>query len=136
MNNTVHESTGSGGAGIYIAGENVKNVLIRNNVVAFGPMYVGQIRAASMDGVAADHNLTHGPVKFPDSEVPGSLVADPKFADPAGGDLHLLPDSPAIDGGSPVDAPADDFDGVSRPRGAGWDMGAYEHVGAAQGKVE
>lgn len=42
-------------------------------------------------------------------------------------DAHLLPSSPAIDAGTPVGAPRDDFDG--RPRDAKPDIGAYEWPG-------
>ena len=65
----------------------------------------------------------------------GSEVGDPLFLNPSGADFHLQPNSPAIDQGSAVDAPADDLDGRLRP----WDgdgngtaeygIGAYE-VGA------
>jgi hypothetical protein len=43
-----------------------------------------------------------------------------------GGDYHLKSGSPAIDVGSATYAPAFDFDLVARPRGAGFDLGAYE----------
>jgi|GEM_PF-921742 len=56
----------------------------------------------------------------------GNLTADPLFVDPANGDYHLSADSPCIDKGTEVDAPATDLDGTIRPRGAGFDMGAYE----------
>ena len=55
-------------------------------------------------------------------------VADPAFVD-AAADFHLQAASPAIDRGS--DAVASvvgvDKDGVPRPQGAGFDIGAYEH---------
>jgi parallel beta-helix repeat protein len=41
-------------------------------------------------------------------------------------DLHLLPDAPAIDAGSSVDAPELDRDRIARPQGDGIDIGAYE----------
>lgn len=43
-----------------------------------------------------------------------------------GGDYHLQEASPAIDKGSLTYTPAKDLDGVSRPVGAGADIGAYE----------
>jgi len=43
------------------------------------------------------------------------------------GNYRLLGKSPAIDGGTSVKAPSIDFAGVSRPRGAAVDIGAYEY---------
>ncbi|MFC5098635.1 right-handed parallel beta-helix repeat-containing protein [Amycolatopsis plumensis] len=76
--------------------------LLRNNVFGDGPVDTGPF--------AADHNF----------------AGDPGFADPARGDYHLAAGSAAIDAGSPVHAPAFDLDGVPRPAGAGFDIGAYE----------
>ncbi|SED08588.1 Right handed beta helix region [Amycolatopsis tolypomycina] len=75
---------------------------LRNNVFGDGPVEAGPF--------AADHNFT----------------GDPGFADPARGDYHLAAGSPAVDAGSPEHAPAFDLDGVARPAGAGFDIGAYE----------
>ncbi len=59
----------------------------------------------------------------------GNLSADPRFVNAATGNLHLLAGSPAIDTGTSTGAPAVDLDGVRRPQGAGFDMGAYEKRG-------
>ncbi len=48
------------------------------------------------------------------------------FVDPKKFDLHLLEGSPAIDKGRSESAPPKDYDGKSRPRGKGYDIGAYE----------
>lgn len=63
---------------------------------------------------------------------PGMIFdADPQFADPANGDFHLLPCSPALDAGA--DAAADsiglttDFDGNPRIADAAIDLGPYEN---------
>ena len=59
----------------------------------------------------------------------------------ASDDFHFQPDSPAIDAGEPLAEVAIDFDGVSRPQGAGWDIGAFEFLpdlvlrGAPQGQA-
>ena len=43
------------------------------------------------------------------------------------GDYHLTAGSPCINDASPSVAPATDRDGVARPWGPGFDMGAYEY---------
>lgn len=57
----------------------------------------------------------------------GGINADPLFADAPGGDLRLMPGSPAIDAatGTP---PATDILGVERPQGAAAELGAYEYI--------
>jgi len=59
----------------------------------------------------------------------GNLTAEPLFVNyvaAGGGDYHVRAASPAIDAGLSADAPAHDLDGISRPQGAGIDIGAYE----------
>jgi parallel beta helix pectate lyase-like protein len=75
---------------------------LRNNVFGDGPVDPGPF--------AADHNF----------------AGNPGFADPARGDHHLAAGSAAVDAGSPECAPGFDLDGVARPAGAGFDIGAYE----------
>ncbi len=57
----------------------------------------------------------------------GNINADPLFTAAAGNDLHLSAGSPAIDAGAPVDLPFD-YDGVPRPQGRGYDVGAFEFL--------
>jgi hypothetical protein len=53
------------------------------------------------------------------------LSADPLFVS-AGADFHLLPGSPAINGGVMVSGIATDYDGTPRPQGMPVDISAYE----------
>ena len=48
------------------------------------------------------------------------------FIDAQNFDLHLLPNAPAIDAASPLNAPELDRDRIARPQGDGFDIGAYE----------
>jgi parallel beta-helix repeat protein len=57
----------------------------------------------------------------------------PLFVDPENGDYHLQVGSPCIDAGTSQGAPDTDMDGDSRPKGAGYDMGAYEYAKDAGG---
>ena len=62
-----------------------------------------------------------------------SLVAfDPNtelFKNMSNWDFHLMSGSIAIDAGTPENAPSVDYDGVRRPQGGGYDIGAYEWLG-------
>jgi hypothetical protein len=56
----------------------------------------------------------------------GEKIINPKFVDVAGGDFHLLPNSPAIDTGFKLNY-IRDFDDKSVPVGPKPDIGAYEY---------
>lgn len=83
--------------------------------------------AANQPGrpVVSSHNLFWQSAPVGDTAT--AISADPQFVDLANSDLHLQAASPAIDAGLPVDV-AEDKDGVTRPSGAGFDIGAYEFV--------
>jgi hypothetical protein len=83
-----------------------ENVIVRNNL-ATDYSLVGT-------NIVADHN-----VEFTGATAPSLFVAPPY-------DLHLRAGSPAIDAGSTDLAPVLDVERVSRPQGAGVDLGAYE----------
>ncbi|MBN1676269.1 MAG: right-handed parallel beta-helix repeat-containing protein [Kiritimatiellae bacterium] len=56
-----------------------------------------------------------------------NLTADPGFVDAAGEDYHLRSGSAAVGAGTDLGATVPtDFDGVARPQGTGYDIGAYE----------
>jgi len=82
-----------------------RGCVIRNNIA---PQII------TSEGVTADHNY---------------LVTDynATFQDCASFDLRPRADAAVIDAGSPSQAPAEDADGTPRPRGRGYDIGAYEY---------
>ena len=56
-----------------------------------------------------------------------NIVVDPLLVNPAAGDYHLKPNSPAIDTADPTATATPDLDGTTRPQGARADIGAYEY---------
>jgi len=140
-------SGGNGGAGIYVTTSNLASnngdapVIIRNNISMFyflsnGGGTVGQIRAGNStmaSKISASHNLVYGPQvcssEYPSCVEVGDRISAPPskvFKNPAGYDLRLLPVSPAIDKGHNVGIVTFDFEGIQRPLGNTFDIGAFE----------
>ncbi len=57
----------------------------------------------------------------------GNISTDPLFVNQTTADYHLQSNSPCIDTGTSLNAPTTDFEGITRPQGAGFDIGAYEY---------
>ena len=140
----------------FSGGGTSRGLLILNNTFAgrnpYRPGHI--ILATPTDGLRIENNIFHGPttaaVYFEDLRFPGASVRynltwgavtkvgkprgvtflqnregpDPRLVDET--DFHLRYDSPAIDAGLPLPDVTHDADGVARPRGAGYDLGAYE----------
>lgn len=118
---------GNNGGFLLLNGE-VKNAVIRNNIFSQNKNYQLMVNEAGRKELyTVDSNLFDGP-SGGDKEFRGerALRGSPKFVDPEKGDFRLLPDSPAIEMGSPQDAPSTDFDGNARPAGRAFDIGAFE----------
>jgi MYXO-CTERM domain-containing protein len=98
--------------------------IVKNNIF----MNVETSYWASDGGqVTGDSNIimTANP---PDPVGAHDLVAtDPLFVDAANNDFHLQAESPAIDKGEALPDVAADHDGIARPQGSGWDIGAFEY---------
>ena len=125
INNTFYNNGGSiWGGGISIENPDVSDLIIRNNICSQNRWF--QIQVEVPVQITIDHNLING--TRGDDENDGSDVVedDPMFSNPSGGDFHLQSGSPAIDTGSSADAPFDDYDGMARPQGGGYDIGAFE----------
>ena len=120
-------------AGVYCGNKAGSGLVFRNNIV---DGFAGTLPA----GTVLEHNLItfRGPVHRDGEEGDRKarplgkgerLVEDVKsvFVDPGKRDFRLKGGSPAIDAGAnPGDEVPADIDGVKRPQGNGFDMGAYE----------
>jgi hypothetical protein len=62
------------------------------------------------------------------SAYPSDLwMVDPRFVNFSAGDFHLLSSSPLVDQGTNLSIVGNDYDGVTRPQGGGYDIGAFEY---------
>jgi len=115
------------------------NAKIKNNIF-IGPGgldYTGgvpYVMESGLTGVETDYNYVTGdpskgyPARDDFSEVHGINGGDPKFVNLAAWDFRLKQGSPAIDKGATLSGFNYDKDGVSRPQGSAWDIGAYEYM--------
>jgi Right handed beta helix region/Protein of unknown function (DUF1565) len=130
--------------------------IVNNTFAGQNPYRPGQIILATPTaGLRIENNIFYAPqeaaLDFENLEFPGSSVrynmtygavtkvgrpkgvtfgknwerTDPRIV--GGTDFRLRSDSPAIDVGLPAPEVTHDADGVPRPRGRGYDLGAYEH---------
>jgi hypothetical protein len=100
-----------------------ENVVVRNNIFSQNSVPI-KLLSGSEAQFTIDHNLFYG---SGGTYGTNPVIGDPKFVNPDGADFQLQGGSPAIDAGSPLNAPNSDFAGNARPRGAGYDIGAYEY---------
>lgn len=117
-NNTCYRN----GRGISVTNDDAREVVIRNNILSENSsdqIYL----TVPMESLTVDHNLVNGPNRFSGDAV---IEADPAFRDSDAGEFRLLASSPAVNSGSSVDVPVSDFDGILRPLGTGYDLGAFE----------
>lgn len=85
-------------------------------------------------GGGAPVNMVFQNALFFAPQVPAEAAADPSnlaadvafFVDSSAGDFHLVQTSPAVNAGIPLVDVLVDRDGVARPVGAAYDVGAYE----------
>jgi hypothetical protein len=115
FNNTIYNVTGDG---ITVSNLSSGGATIINNIV-FGVGGAAIIDWTNVNPVLAN-NLCGS------SGYGCALVSDPRFVNASVNDFHLQATSPAIDAGSNLFDVLFDRDGIARPQGAGYDIGAYE----------
>ena len=103
-------------------------VNFQNNVIyaLSGQSYISPNSLSHSAAFTGSNNLFFGAGSGP-AFLSANKNLDPKFVNAKTGDFHLLPGSPAIDAGVPLKL-ATDHDGVKRPEGQGYDIGAYEFL--------
>jgi len=88
-----------------------EDTVVRNNLASAPGTTDPQLIVGSGSGLTADHNL---------------LTGTPGFVNAPAGDFRLESGSPAVDAGTVVPSVFVDWDGADRPRGDGYDIGAFE----------
>ncbi|MDP2815791.1 MAG: right-handed parallel beta-helix repeat-containing protein, partial [Rectinemataceae bacterium] len=121
INNTIYNN---GERGICVTRDATlaTGLIIRNNISSNNGQSQLDIRNAD---AVIDYNLTNGPGSTVGANP---VVGDPQFVNPAAFDFRIQSTSPAINAGTPTNAPAFDFANGPRPwpvAGA-FDIGAYE----------
>jgi parallel beta-helix repeat protein len=124
LNNTVYGNQGQAGFAGIDGGSfgGLVNTTLENNV-SYGNGGGDYSMSTSSTGTVSDYNLTGDGSAVGAHSLPSS---NPLFVNATGGDFHLSPSSPAIDAGIALPNVTVDLDGVSRPQGAGYDIGCYE----------
>lgn len=112
------------------------NTVVENNIFySKGSTYHKidvQYGSGTGSGAVEDYNVFYNPGMTNSNTGSGShdVSADPMYTNTGNEntvDLRLQNGSPAIDSGTALGSPySTDILGVSRPQGAGWDIGAYE----------
>ena len=141
-NSTFSGNTAGVGSGIFAGGTATvtNSTFSGNNAYYSGSIYTGYNSTATLQNTIVANSIGGncvglitdggGNLSWPDTTCPG-LNADPLLGplQDNGGPtqtLALLPGSPAIDAALLANCPATDQRGVSRPQGAGCDIGAVE----------
>jgi hypothetical protein len=102
---------------------------VRNNVIeavsAAEPYLVGG--SASCSYVTGSNDLFFGNGPTPCADLSVSINVDPLFFDAGARDFHLQNGSLAANAGTTIAGLATDIDGVPRPQGTAFSVGAYEY---------
>ena len=127
-NNTIYDAGAIGGesAGAVRA---LGAVNLTNNIfyLLSSEQYVSLDTTLSY--LTGTNNLFYG-AGSPIGVFADSVAGDPLFVNLTANNFHLSAGSPAIDSGATVQL-ATDYDGVARPQGSAYDIGAYEYPEAS-----
>jgi hypothetical protein len=105
--------------------DNIQNLRIWNSTV--GRNVTRTFQSVTPMATLDVRNLLSVPALTPEAAASSNVRAPlTAFADAAIHDYHLAAGSPAVNAGARIVEVAADRDGISRPQGEAWDVGAYE----------
>jgi hypothetical protein len=126
-NNTVYDcgSRGNGSSGGFTVTINTR---LRNNIVLAVDGAEPYLTGASSGCVTGSNNIFFGAGAPPTcANLGGSINSDPELMSVMTGDFHLMMGSPARNAGVTISTLLTDLDGVLRPQGTAYAIGAYEY---------
>jgi hypothetical protein len=127
-NNTVDNVTQEG----VVLVKNVPATQIINNI--FCDVGKGGDNYLSADSSSSNFTATDNDMWMSNGSRPGTygsnasyINENPQFVNLSGLNFHLSSSSPMIDAGQRISQVTHDYDGVSRPQGTAYDIGAFEY---------
>jgi hypothetical protein len=132
-NNVVYGLTGgtsgaSNGIGIFVYSNGTSsiynNIVSKNSGVGIRNLAAGTTLIKNNLAYQNSQDISNGGPATMSGNITGR---DPLFINVASHDYHLQAGSPAIDAGATVAEAQADADGIARPQGAAYDIGAYEY---------
>ncbi len=114
----------------YYSNNTINNISFNSNTIRTKPVLLTNYANASVSNITLKNNIFTsiqdeiGVTKDHNWKTDSQGAAG--FVNESGYDYHLTSTAVVIDAGTSYGAPQFDYDGVSRPQGAGYDIGAYE----------
>jgi hypothetical protein len=110
-------------------GNAAKSMRLRNNIV-YASIVSPYCADTVCSGIAGSNNIFYGNGAPPSSSITDSIGANPQLVSLSltNPNFHLQSGSPAIDAGVTIASLTTDFDGIARPQGSAFDIGAYEYI--------
>jgi hypothetical protein len=113
--------------------DNVAKVAMENCTFGAGNSYSFQAASSVRTGVSVKNGLFYGstlPVEAPAANA-NKVASSSSFVSSASHNYHLVSGAAAIDTGMTLSSVTTDRDGLARPQGAAYDVGAYEFAGGS-----
>jgi hypothetical protein len=122
INNTIDNNN----VGIMFLGN--QDIRIRNNNVTNNVIGIMKGDELVDTSIKSNNNVWNNGTNYIDTSVgENGFSFDPKYTNYIGNDFTLQSNSQCIDNGTYINAPDTDYNGISRPRLNGFDIGAFEY---------